>query len=310
MRAAISHKYGREYKLGTQVWLENTLQPGTFSGNPSLSPVVSQYMISLRRRKVRAGEVITSACSMDQQTMRKLWQYNTTFQNENEPQPGSQKRKLERPEEWGGHNFRQMLQTLYVVSMLCLLRYDEALRIMWTDVEFTQIDGTHVVKLELPFCKTNQYGGIAPFWLWPDKERPWMDGVFALAKWWRLSKEMGIERHGYVFRRKHGYDQVSLAAEDALTSQSFLEYFRNNMVDIGTDPRPYGCQYLAMELRWPIRTICEWGGWTENFDNAATIFKYLISWVDNPTVDRKDLFNPNRLGTDPCTSCGRTCHCA
>lgn len=52
MRAAISHKFGRDFGLGTQPWAENPLKPGEFVGNPSLSVVVSQYMISLRRRKV------------------------------------------------------------------------------------------------------------------------------------------------------------------------------------------------------------------------------------------------------------------
>jgi hypothetical protein len=54
MRAAISHKFGRDLGLGTAPWTENPLQPGKFVGNPSLSPKVSQYMISLQRRKVKA----------------------------------------------------------------------------------------------------------------------------------------------------------------------------------------------------------------------------------------------------------------
>lgn len=52
MRAAISHKFGRDHGLGTQPWMENPAYPGQFIGNPSLSVVVSQYMISLRRCKV------------------------------------------------------------------------------------------------------------------------------------------------------------------------------------------------------------------------------------------------------------------
>lgn len=52
MRAAVSHKFGREFGYGTQVWTERPLSPGKFTGNPSLSTVVSQYMVSLRRRKV------------------------------------------------------------------------------------------------------------------------------------------------------------------------------------------------------------------------------------------------------------------
>lgn len=52
MRAAMTHKFGRDFGLGIQPWTENPLVPGKFYGNPSMSIVVSQYMISLRRRKV------------------------------------------------------------------------------------------------------------------------------------------------------------------------------------------------------------------------------------------------------------------
>lgn len=52
MRAAMTHKFGRDFGLGTQFWTESPFHPGFFQGNPSLSVVVSQYMISLRRRKV------------------------------------------------------------------------------------------------------------------------------------------------------------------------------------------------------------------------------------------------------------------
>ena len=53
MRAAISHKFGRDFGLSSQLWHESEKRPGMFTGNPSLSSVVCQYMISLRRRKVR-----------------------------------------------------------------------------------------------------------------------------------------------------------------------------------------------------------------------------------------------------------------
>lgn len=53
-----------------------------------------------------------------------------------------------------------MLQLLYIMSMLCLLRYDEALRIQWSDIEFQEMDdGTTRVKIELDVRKTHQNGG-------------------------------------------------------------------------------------------------------------------------------------------------------
>ena len=52
MRAAMTHKFGRDFNFGSQLWMENPSTSETYIGNPSLSPIVSQYMISLRRRKV------------------------------------------------------------------------------------------------------------------------------------------------------------------------------------------------------------------------------------------------------------------
>ncbi|KAI1789725.1 hypothetical protein LXA43DRAFT_892436, partial [Ganoderma leucocontextum] len=318
LRAAISHKFGRGFKLGTQMWEEDP-ETHKCKGNPSLSVRVSEYMISLRRRRVRQGEQVTSARAIDHHTMKKLWEFNTSFPRlDLEPQSRG-KRKAEPDRSWGGYNTRQMLHALYVVSMLCLLRYDEALRIMWHDIEFTFRNNKPVAILTLPFRKTHQNGECAPFTLWPNPEQPWMDGVMALATWWEISRQTGIIRDGYVFRsRRHRSDEMSARPQDAMSSKNFLQCFRNNLLDINIDPRLYGthsfrrggCQYLHTELRWPMRKICDWGGWAEDFDNPGTIFRYLLSWVDSPHALRSDYFNPDRPGTDPCTSCGRTCHCA
>ncbi|KAG1745320.1 hypothetical protein EDB19DRAFT_1849392 [Suillus lakei] len=319
MRAAISHKFGRDYGLGTQPWMENPAYPGRFIGNPSLSVAVSQYMISLRRRKVHAGETVTSARAMDEPTLKALWVFNCAAER-NEHMRISRKRKAEHPEDWGGFLIRMMLYLLYLVSFLCLLRFDEALRITWSDVTFQGgFRSTDFrVRLMLPFRKTHQQGGIAPFYLYANIHKPWMCPIRAFAVWWLLASQGNDCLDGYVFRKKMGSDGVSVTPTDAMSSESFLESFRNNLLDIGVDPRPYGthsfrrggCQYLAMVLRWPFRNICTWGGWAENFDNPGTIFKYLLSWTDSPFVEREDYFNPNRPRDDPCPMCGRTCACA
>lgn len=83
--------------------------------------------------KVRAGETVTSARAIDEPTLRSIWEFNNAIPAA-EHEPLSKKRKAEHPEQWAGQNIRVMLHTLYLFSMLCLLRYDEALRIMWTDV--------------------------------------------------------------------------------------------------------------------------------------------------------------------------------
>ncbi len=43
-----------------------------------------------------------------------------------------------------------------------------------------------------------------------------MDAVLAFSRWWTLAGEMGIDRNGYIFRKRCGYDRVSFNAEDAM----------------------------------------------------------------------------------------------
>ncbi|KAF9232246.1 hypothetical protein BU15DRAFT_90696 [Melanogaster broomeanus] len=308
MRASMSHKFGREYALGTEPWKEHSTIPGRFTGNPSLSVTVSQYMISLHRRKVRLGEVVTSARAMDEPIMIRLWEFACQTPQKDFG-PTTRQQKADDPTEWAGFNIRMMLYLLYLVSMTCLLRYDEALRMTWADVAFQNPRPTDFrVKLNLPFRKTHQYGDIAPFYLYGQPNRPWMCLVTAFAIWWN-SRQKVQNLDGFVFRKKIGTDS---------TSQSFLECFRNNLLDIGIDPRPYGthsfrrggCQYLHIVLKWSFRQICNWGGWADDCDNPGTIFKYLLSWNDSPDRDRENYMNPARPLTDPCRACGRTCHCA
>ncbi|KAG1887197.1 hypothetical protein F4604DRAFT_1571212 [Suillus subluteus] len=319
MRAAVSHKYGRDHKLGTQPWSEHPTVAGKHIGNPSLSVTVSQYMVSLRQRK--SGEAVTSARAMDKATMKYLWDFAWATPRK-EYELTSRKRKAENPAEWAGFVICTMLLLLYLVSMICLLHYDEALQITWADVTFQ--DTTKLrpadfrVKLKLPFRKTHQYGGIAPFYVYPDEERLWMCLVRMFAVWWVLARERCENLDGFVFQKKIGTDSISVNPTDGMTSDSFVECFHNNLLDIGVDPHPYGthsfrrggCQFLYKVCRWDFRDICDWGGWAENFDNPGTIFKYLLLWNDNPQEQQEHYMNPNQPRKDPCHACGRTCHCA
>ncbi|KAG1814841.1 hypothetical protein EV424DRAFT_1325878 [Suillus variegatus] len=321
MRAAVSHKFGCNHKLGTQPWSEHPTITGKFIGNPSLSVMVSQYMVSLCCRKVRAGEAVTSARAMDEATMKHFWDFAWATPRK-EYGPMSHKWKAENPAEWAGFVIRMMLLLLYLVSMICLLHYDKALRITWADITFqdttTFRPADFCVKLELPFRKMHQYGGIALFYIYPDKECPWMCLVQMFAVWWVLARERCENLDGFIFRKKIGTNTISVNPTDGMTSNVFLECFHNNLLDIGVDPHPYGthsfrrggCQFLYKVCRWDFRDICDWGGWAENFDNPGTIFKYLLSWNDNPREQREHYMNPNRPRKDPCHTCGRTCHCA
>lgn len=89
--------------------------------------------------------------------MKQLWLFNKRYSNTTrEARPTKRKEKHEKY--WGGYRTRVMLHALYTISMLCLLRYDEALRIMWSDIEFVEIDGQNAITLNLPFRKTHQTG--------------------------------------------------------------------------------------------------------------------------------------------------------
>ncbi|KAG2052049.1 hypothetical protein BDR06DRAFT_888684, partial [Suillus hirtellus] len=221
--------------------------------------------------------------------------------------------------EWAGFVIRSMLLLLYLVSMICLLCYDEALWITWGDITFQGFRPADFhVRLKLPFRKTRQYGGIAPFYVYADEQCPWMCLVRTFAVWWMLARERCENLDGFVFRKKIGTDSISVNPTDGMTSDAFLECFRNNLLDIGVDPCPYGthsfrrggCQFLYKVCRWDFGDICDWGGWAKNFNNPGTIFKYLLSWNDNPHEKREHYMNPNRPRKDPCHACGRTCHCA
>ncbi|KAJ3930205.1 MAG: hypothetical protein NXY57DRAFT_898534 [Lentinula lateritia] len=136
--------------------------------------------------------------------------------------------------------------------------------------------------------------------------------VRAFAQWILAS---GLT-NGYLFRKICANDHIA-EENEPMTSEQFLEMFRNNLLDVGVDFVPYGthsfrrggCQWLSVERRWPLHQICEWGGWSQEFTHL-TIVKYLISWNDNPHVDRDDFFNMKRAPAKVCPTCNRSCHCA
>ena len=60
------------------------------------------------------------------------------------------------------------------------------------------------------------------------EDKPHMCAVGAIADWWDLCGELGIERHGYVFRKRRGYNRVSYHARDKLVRLSLtLSTLRN-----------------------------------------------------------------------------------
>ncbi len=60
---------------------------------------------------------------------------------------------------WGGGRLRLMLQCIYSIAFLCLLRFDEVLKIQAHHLEvIDEVKGE--IKLMLPFRKTHKYGGV------------------------------------------------------------------------------------------------------------------------------------------------------
>src|SRR5204862_4191035 len=59
---------------------------------------------------------------------------------------------------WGGARLRLMLQCIYTIAFLCLLRFDEVLKIEAHHLEVID-EATGEIKLILLFRKTHQYGG-------------------------------------------------------------------------------------------------------------------------------------------------------
>jgi len=138
---------------------------------------------------------------------------------------GRQKRlDISESAEWGGARLRMMLQCIYSISFLCLLRFDEVLRIEMKDIEVMDKLKGHI-KLTLPFRKTHQYGGnfassistltnleIKPFHLFFNRKEPHLDPVHHLLRWIHVSRLTT----GPLFRRIDPYDRVVITGAKAL----------------------------------------------------------------------------------------------
>ncbi|KIJ58549.1 hypothetical protein HYDPIDRAFT_102429 [Hydnomerulius pinastri MD-312] len=151
-----------------------------------------------------------------------------------------------------------------------------------------------------------------PYYLWvfPQSEAH-LCPVRAIAEWIQASSITT----GFLFRKIASGDRVA-EANAPMSSEQFLEMFRNNLLDINIDPIAFGahsfwrggCQYLHIERRWSLRKICEWGGRSQGVTNLA-IAKYLISLDDDPMEAREDYFNPSCQPALKCLHCERSCSC-
>ncbi|KAK7006941.1 DNA breaking-rejoining enzyme [Favolaschia claudopus] len=222
MRAACTYGFGRLHGLGSIPWQKSEYS-GKMLGNPSIFEDVSRYMVSLRKKNVRNGEVATSARAITPEILQALYHYN------NRPEvceikPVTRRKRTEPA-------VGLILHAVHVIAFLCLLRFDEALKIQLQDI------------------------------------RP-------LTAWLACAKIT----QGYLFPTITVRDQIGDSTR-LMKSEKFLEMFRNNLLDIGLDPYPYGthsfrrggCQYFASHRRWSLRRICNWGGWSMEFSSLTII---------------------------------------
>ena len=93
----------------------------------------------------------------------------------------------------------------------------------------------------------------------------------------------------------------SVHINNTQTAQLFLKHFRMNLLDVHMDLSPYGthsfrrggAQFLSDEMRWSVKEICDWGGWAYDANGTHTVFKYLCSWIDDPSRKRESFLDPS-----------------
>ncbi|KAF8877664.1 hypothetical protein CPB84DRAFT_1658248, partial [Gymnopilus junonius] len=102
MRASMTYLFGHTLSLGSCPWQKSEVSR-KMSGNPSISEQVSSYMMSLRTRKVRSGETLTSARAITSETLKKLYDKNNKPQNSKikDYEPSSQLQAAD-IDDWGG----------------------------------------------------------------------------------------------------------------------------------------------------------------------------------------------------------------
>ncbi|KAH9026134.1 hypothetical protein EDB85DRAFT_1869124 [Lactarius pseudohatsudake] len=78
MHTLMTYTFGCIHGLGSMHWQRSADR--CMVGNPSVSEVVSRYMLSLHRRKVKAGETTTSVRAISMATLCKLYHFNSRLQ--------------------------------------------------------------------------------------------------------------------------------------------------------------------------------------------------------------------------------------
>jgi hypothetical protein len=274
MRSLASHFYAIDQGYGSRRFAEKADR--SWSGNPSLSDFVEQYMKSLKRRKARAGEN-SSVKAITSKKIRELYEYNMRipFSTRSATLP----RTTDGVQIWGGVYQRIMMTLIYAIAFQCLLRLDEVAQIEVKHLRKHELPEGPRIELILDYRKTCQPGEIQPFFFYPNPIEPWLDVPALLYLWLHFSRI----QDGFLFRAFiAGSDGIDLAENRKPSPGLFLLNFRHNLVDISEDPFLYGshsfcrggAQFFYVERNWDIPTLCDWGGWSPAY-SADVIFRYL-----------------------------------
>ncbi|KAF8270747.1 hypothetical protein EI94DRAFT_1698614 [Lactarius quietus] len=159
MRASMTYAFGRLHGLGSMHWVYDPVED-TVAGNPSVSEMVSRYMLSLRRHKVKAGETATSARAISAEVLLKMYVFNHSPENW-DLKPYTSGTKDKAGKQWGGPHAQRLLELAYTIAFTCLLRVDEVLKIKSQDFTLLLDDKGEKLQLTLPYRKTNPYGGVS-----------------------------------------------------------------------------------------------------------------------------------------------------
>ena len=75
---------------------------------------------------------------------------------------------------------------------------------------------TYYSDLPVAQADLTKKADIAPFYLYQDKDRPWLCPVQAFAIWWSIASQGGGQNGGFVFRKWIGKDGFSVWPDDVM----------------------------------------------------------------------------------------------
>ncbi|ORY40473.1 hypothetical protein BCR33DRAFT_661778, partial [Rhizoclosmatium globosum] len=276
-------------------------------GNPALSQTVKDYMAGLRRHKISKGDISASVRAITSQDLRKIHEYLTSDAerivlhrtNSTETRHGL------------GDALSSELYLGCLLGFLCLLRCEEFLELQMENIRLSFEMDSFRLEVCLVTRKTHQEGGIKPYYLWMDNFDRHLCAVSAYLRWISF---VGAETAGHLFKTVASDNQTLKSTK--MARGTFISFFKNVLKDVGLEWSLYGThsfrrggtQYLLNERRWGLSAICEWGGWSLDYDNM-TIVRYLHGLYDVVPIPREQLMNKAFKYLDKCVSCGRDCNC-